>query len=78
MPAKALQVPNQMFEEAWMETVSIEGLPEPVAAAVVQMVEALRTQFAGAPRAHKPVELPRWPGKVLGSLTREEIHRDAG
>ena len=58
-----------------IKTVSIEGLPEPVAAAVVQMVETLREQFAG-PR--QPVELPRWPGKVLGNLTREEIYADVG
>ena len=61
-----------------MKTASVEGLPEPVAAAVVQMVEALRSQFAGAPGARKAVELPSWPGKVLGNLTREEIYRDVG
>ena len=61
-----------------MKTVSVDGLPEPVAAAVVQMVEALRTQFAGPPGVRKPIQLPRWPGKVLGNLTREEIYRDAG
>ena len=61
-----------------MKAVSVEGLPEPVAAAVVQMVEALRKQFAGQPEPRHPVELPRWPGKVLGNLTREEIYADVG
>ena len=61
-----------------MKTVSVEGLPEAGAAAVLQMVQTLRRQFAGAPGARKPVELPRWPGKVVGNLTREEIYRDVG
>jgi len=61
-----------------MKVVNIEGLPEAVAAAVQQMVETLRSQFATPRRAAKAVELPRWPGKVLGGLTREEIYRDVG
>jgi len=61
-----------------MKAVSVEGLPEPVAAAVVQMVEALRKQSAGPPEPCQPTDLPRWPGKVLGNLTREEIYADVG
>jgi hypothetical protein len=61
-----------------VKTVSVEGLPEPIAVAVVQMVKTLREQFAGPPEPRQPVELPRWPGKVLGNLTREEIYADVG
>ena len=61
-----------------MKTVSIDGLPEPVAAAVVQMVETLRCQFTVKLEPRPRVELPRWPGKVLGKLTREEIYEHAG
>jgi len=61
----------------FVKTVSVEGLPEPVVAAVVQMVEALRAQFTGGSEPSEPVELPRWPGNVRGNLTREEIYADA-
>ena len=61
-----------------MKTVNIDGLPEPVAAAVVQMVETLRCQFTAKSESRPRVELPRWPGKVLGNLTREEIYEHAG
>jgi hypothetical protein len=63
-------------EEVVVKTVSVEGLPGPVAAAVLQMVETLRAQFTGPREPCHPVELPRWPGKVLGNLTREEIYAD--
>ena len=61
-----------------MKTVNIDGLPEPVAAAVVQMVETLRCQFTARPEPQPRVDLPRWPGKVLGNLTPEEIYEHAG
>jgi len=61
-----------------MRTINIEGLPEPVAEAVVKMVEALQGQFTVTPEQRPRVDLPRWPGKVLGSLTREEIYEHVG
>ena len=61
-----------------MKTVDIEGLPEPVAAAVIQMVETLRCQFAAQTESRARIDLPRWPGKVLGNLTREEIYEHVG
>jgi hypothetical protein len=62
-----------------MKTVSIEGLPEPVAEAVVRIVETLRSQFAAMEKTPSPpVELPRWPGKILGKLSREEIYEHVG
>jgi len=61
-----------------MKAVSVEGLPDAVARAVAQMVGTLRQQFAESPPPRQPVELPRWPGKVLGNLTREEIYADVG
>jgi hypothetical protein len=57
-----------------MRTINIDGLPEPVAAAVVRMVEALREEFVVRPDQRPRVELPCWAGKVLGNLTREEIY----
>ncbi len=61
-----------------MKTISVEGLPEPVAEAVVRMVETLRSQFAEKPESPTRVDLPRWPGKVFGNLTREEIYEHVG
>jgi len=57
-----------------VKTVSIEGLPEPVAEAVVKIVETLRGQFVGRHEPAPRVDLPRWPGKLLGNLSREEIY----
>lgn len=61
-----------------MKTVNIDGLPEPVAAAVVQMVATLRSQFAAKAESSPRTELPRWPGRVLGTLSREELYEHAG
>lgn len=61
-----------------MKTVNIDGLPEPVAAAVVQMVETLRSQFAAKAETRPRVDLPRWPGRILGKLSREEIYEHVG
>jgi hypothetical protein len=60
-----------------MKTVNIEGLPEPIAAAVVKTVETLRSQFVAQSGPRPPIDLPSWPGKVLGNLTREEIYEHA-
>ena len=65
-------------QEPVVKTISIDGLPEPVAAAVVQMVETLRRQFTAKAEPRPQVDLPRWPGKVLGHLTREEIYEHVG
>jgi len=59
-----------------MKTVDLEGLPEPVADAVVQMVERLREQFRPRPAVRRPVKLHTRPGDVIGSLSRAEIYRD--
>jgi 4'-phosphopantetheinyl transferase EntD len=58
-----------------MESINVEGLPEPVARAVQAMVQALREQLAHD-QQKAPRELPVWPGTVIGSLTREEIYDD--
>lgn len=65
-----------------METINVRGLPEPVVRALESMVETLRRQMttdpAGKPGVKKTNgQIPRWPGKVIGALTREEIYDDA-
>jgi hypothetical protein len=58
-----------------MESINVEGLPEPVARAIQTMVQALREQLAQEQRK-EPAELSVWPGTVIGALTREEIYDD--
>jgi hypothetical protein len=58
-----------------METINVEGLPEPVARALEAVVQALREQLT-KDQKKEPSELPLWPGTVIGSLTREEIYDD--
>ncbi len=60
-----------------MQTIDVHDLPEPIARAIAAMVEAVRQRLA--PPAIRPPsrELPRWPGTVLGTLSREEIYDDA-
>ena len=59
-----------------MKAINVEGLPEPVAKTLEAMVQALQQQLRGRVEPRPLVELPRWPGKVLGRLTREEIYAD--
>lgn len=54
----------------------VEGVPEPFVQAVKKMVDTLREQFQDKESERAPVELPVWPGKVIGSLTRDEIYED--
>jgi hypothetical protein len=61
-----------------METINVEGLPEPVVRAVAAMVQTLREQLAKEEKQakHEPIELPLWRGTVIGSLSREDIYDD--
>jgi hypothetical protein len=67
-----------------VKSIDVEGLPEPLAAAIDLVVRTFKVQMApktgvpaAAPKAKAP-ELPRWPGKVIGSLRREDIYADVG
>ena len=62
-------------KEVSMETINVEGLPEPVVRAVEAMVQTLREQLAKGEKK-EPVDLPLWRGTVIGSLTRDEIYDD--
>jgi len=65
-----------------VDAIDVSGLPEPLAQAIQKMIETLRAQFPrnGQPAATPTpgrVALPVWPGKVIGSLSREDIYGDA-
>ena len=57
-----------------MKTISVEGLPEPVVRAMEIVVETMREQLHASEKPRNHVELPNWPGDVIGSLTRTEIY----
>lgn len=60
-----------------MKTIDVDGLPEAVAQALQAMVDAMRRQGpARDDRSKAMVRLPEWPGRVLGSLRREDIYAD--
>ncbi|MFW6163442.1 MAG: hypothetical protein ACODAJ_11790 [Planctomycetota bacterium] len=44
--------------------------------ALEALVAALRQELGRDGRSGARVELPAWPGKVFGTLTREEIYED--
>ena len=66
-----------------MKSIDVEGLPEPVAKAIEQVVRTFKVQLAPKAEPQAPArktahELPRWPGKVIGDLRREDIYADVG
>ncbi len=65
-----------------MEKINVQGLPEPVARALANVVDTLRKQLSTPAqpdhqRTSQTHMLPRWPGKVIGTLMREELYDDA-
>jgi hypothetical protein len=64
-----------------LETIDVSGLPGPVVADIQKLVESIRNNLneATGPRAiPSKVELPRWDGAVIGTLTRRELYNDVG
>jgi hypothetical protein len=59
-----------------MDVIDVRGLPDPVAHALQAMVQALRDQLRTTRDQRQRVDLPAWPGKPIGKLTREEIYDD--
>jgi hypothetical protein len=57
-----------------MEAIDVRDLPEPVARAIRDMVEALRKQLQRPATPGEVRELPVWQGTVIGRLTRKEIY----
>jgi hypothetical protein len=61
-----------------MKAIDVEDLPEPVAQALQVVVRTLRAQFRAAEKPRERVELRTWPGRPIGTMSREEIHEDVG
>ncbi len=62
-----------------MKTINVEGLPEPIAQAMEAMARLLREQLKAVEKRDtkgKPIGLPTKSGKVVGTLSREEIYED--
>jgi len=62
-----------------VKAINVEDLPEPVARALDTVVQTLRSQLVKK-RAEpsRKIDLPRWPGTVIGSLRRADIYARAG
>jgi hypothetical protein len=60
------------------QVIDLEGLPEPVAKAIVETVLNLKSRYrARGEKAEKPLrDLPSRPGKVIGSLRRVDIYEE--
>ena len=58
-----------------MNTIDVHDLPEPVAIAVAETVQALREQFSKNGNQTTP-RLPAWPLGSTGTLGRDEIYND--
>jgi hypothetical protein len=58
--------------------VDLDGLPEPVATAIIETVLNLKSRYrASSEVTPKPAkELPSRPGKVIGSTRRVEIYEE--
>jgi hypothetical protein len=58
--------------------IDLEGLPEPVAKAIVETVLNLKSRYrAKGEKAKKHLrDLPSRPGKVIGSLRRVDIYEE--
>jgi len=59
-----------------MKTINVDNIPEPVVRAMEAVVQTLREQFQDTGKPRPRVELPVWPGKIIGSLSRTEIYQD--
>lgn len=57
-----------------MHTIDVHDLPEPMANAIAQTVQALREQLQKNGENH--VDLPLWPLGSAHPLSREEIYND--
>ena len=59
-----------------MKSIDAEGIPESVAQAVAQLVEAIRAELQAGGQSASRVDLPTRPGSVIGGITREEIYEE--
>ena len=62
-----------------MQVIDVRDLPEPVAQAIQSMVQTLRQQMDRGKIGRQEqgtVQLPRWPGTVIGTVRRAEIYDD--
>ena len=56
-----------------IKSINLEGLPEPVVRGLEIVVEMARNLSQGHKDHQKNIDLPHWPGKVIGPLDRETI-----
>jgi hypothetical protein len=59
-----------------IKSINLEGLPEPVVRGLEIVVEMARNLSQGHKDHQKKIDLPHWPGNVIGPLDRETIYGD--
>lgn len=58
-------------------SLDLRGLPEPIAEALVQLVEAIRKQSAtSAPIGQPPASLPVWEGMCVKPWNRADLYEE--
>lgn len=65
-----------MKEQQTTKAINVEGLPQPVTHILELMVQTLKNQLHKTTQHQKKIDLPSWPGKPLGKMTRDEIYDD--
>lgn len=68
---------NTKQRQSRTKVINVEQVPEPVALALAAVVDALKQQFEPKNPEGQRVHLAVRPGKVIGSLRREDIYADA-
>jgi len=57
-----------------MKSLDVEGIPEPIAQALAQLIQAIREQLQAQQRCRPCVTLPVHKGTILRPVTRDEIY----
>lgn len=58
-------------------SLDLRGIPEPIALALTQLVEAIRQETAASdPPAKSPVEFPVWEGGVIEPWNRSDLYEE--
>lgn len=59
-----------------MRTIDLEGIPEPIAQAIAQLVAVVRAEMRTREQSPGRVDFLTRPGSVIGGITREEIYEE--
>jgi hypothetical protein len=61
-----------------VKSINVDGLPKPIARALVLLVEALRGELRSEPQRRPRVKLPVHEGTILTPLSRRDLYERTG